>query len=103
MKLGWMVLAVFGQLGLAVFLFMAMAFMGGGLANGRNLKAWQVKVLDAALLAVPASCGLVIALLIRAYLKGHGPAAYLWQLMPLGGAALAGLYGAFLARVHSEG
>lgn len=88
MSIEWTVLGTFGQLLLAVLLFMLVAFSGGGLANGHRLGRAAMKVLDASLFVLPGTC--VLSTLIVWYLQwaGGGTDSYGWFALPLAATAL---------------
>lgn len=83
MSLTWTLLGSFGQMLLAVLLFMVAAFVGGGVASGSVLNKLQSGVLDLALLALPGTCVVSAVAVIWLHLHGGGPAAYGWYALPL--------------------
>lgn len=58
MSLGWVITGTLGQLVLGVFLFMLVAFSGGGIANGNTVRKFQLGVLDFSMPVLPISCAL---------------------------------------------
>jgi len=82
MKLLWVALAILFNCGLGMFLFMLVAFAGGGYANGGE-KRYLIKFFDMALLGLPALCAIAVVMLIVAYFAGWGPGHYWWAALPL--------------------
>ena len=73
MSLGWTLMGTVGQLMLAPFLFMLVAFSGGGLVSGRHFRPPQVRILDISLLALPGACALSAVIVL--YLHWDGSSA----------------------------
>lgn len=88
MSLGWTLLGTFGQLMLAYFLFMCVAFSAGGIASGRRLRKLQMQILDLAIFVLPGACVLSAGMVL--YLDRHGGSAmsYWRYVMPLAVTAL---------------
>ncbi|WP_374356615.1 hypothetical protein [Chitinimonas sp.] len=86
--------------GLSACLFMALAFLGGGLVNGRTLSRLDSAILTGATIAVPASALVGAAMVVRAYWLGASAWNYLWLATPLCGFALllAYVYGIMLRK-----
>jgi hypothetical protein len=100
MSIGWTLLGTFGQLMLAVFLFMLVAFSGGGLVNGGNFRRAQVRVLDLSALVLPGTCALSAAIVLFLHWQGAGATSYAWYALPLGATALYLIY--FRILVHQS-
>ena len=83
MSIGWVITGTFLQGCLALFLFMLVAFSGGGVANGRALRKFQLGILDRSLYLLPATCILSAAIVIYQYSSGGGLYSYWWYGLPL--------------------
>lgn len=83
MALGWIIFGTFGELTLALLFFMLAAFAGGGMANGQTLSRLAIRLLDGALLLLPASCLASAFVAIYGYLRNWGPQTYYVYLVPL--------------------
>lgn len=92
MSLGWVVAGTFGQGMLGMWMFMLVAFSGGGLANGDSLTKRQELFLNLAILALPASCAVSAVAVIYLYITDAGATAYWWYALPV---ALMVLYLAY--------
>lgn len=82
MSLAWTVLGTLGQMLLAYFLFMVVAFSGGGLVNGATLGKLQTLVLNLALFVLPGACVASAVVVIGLNIAGAGTRSYLWYLLP---------------------
>lgn len=80
------------QLMLAFFLFMLVAFSGGGVANGAALSKLQLGVLDFSLYALPASCLVSAGIVFYLYMRDAGPGSYWWHGLPVVATAVYVLY-----------
>ncbi|QRN94176.1 hypothetical protein JRI60_34220 [Archangium violaceum] len=84
MSLIGLLVSLFLQCCLGTWLFMVVAFSAGGLANGRTLPAWQTRMLDLSLLAVPASSAVVALGMLALYLAGSPWLSWWWNALPVG-------------------
>lgn len=84
---------------LAYLLFMLVVFWGAGLANGRNLARWQIRVLDLAMFAVPGSCVVLVLFLAVRYWREQPAPGWWWHLLPL--LAFAA-FAAFARSLHAK-
>lgn len=91
MSLGWVIAGTFGELMLALFLFMIAVFAGGGMANGNSLSKGQILLLDLSMLALPASAVISAAVMIYLYKTDAGTASYWWYTLPAAAVALYAL------------
>ena len=91
MSLGWVIAGTFGELMLAMFLFMMAVFAGGGMANGNELSERQILLLDLSMLALPASAVISAVVVIYLYNTDAGPLAYWWYALPAAAVALYAL------------
>ncbi len=98
MTFGWILLGTLGQLMLAYFLFMVVAFSAGGLVNGARLRKTELRILDLSIYLLPALCVLSAAIVIGLYLRGGSAACYGWYALPLAGAAWYVAYAVMLHR-----
>ncbi len=71
----------FGMILLAFMAFMAAAFSGSGLANGRNLNKETIQRLDRSMWLLPAIPIISMILLIVGYQKGWSAQTYWWCLL----------------------
>lgn len=83
MSLGWVIAGTFGQLMLGCFLFMVVAFSGGGIANGNTLSKLQHGILDFSIFALPLSCALSAGIVLYLYNTGANSSSYWWYGLPL--------------------
>jgi len=83
MSVGWVVLGTFAQGMLGMWLAMLAAFAGGGIANGNALSKGEIRLLDMALLALPASCAVSAIAVIYLYITDASAAAYWWYALPV--------------------
>lgn len=83
MSLIWVIVGSILQLMLALFLFMLVAFSGGGIANDGSLRKIQIGVLDLSLYALPASCFIGSGIVIYYYATGGSAYAYWWYVLPI--------------------
>jgi hypothetical protein len=83
MSLFWVVASVVAQLGLAMMLFLLVAFSGGGIANQDNVSRSVLLVIDVSLYVLPLLCLASAGLMIHGYLSGATARAYGWHLLPL--------------------
>jgi hypothetical protein len=83
MSFGWTLTGTILQLMLANFLFMLVAFSGGGLASGGSLGKRQLRILDLSLLLLPALCVLSACIVICLHWRGGGAMSYAWYALPL--------------------
>lgn len=88
MSFGWTLLGTFGQLMLAYFLFMVVAFSAGGVASESRLGKLQMKILDLSIFALPAACVLSAAMVLYLDWRGGSAMSYWWYAMPLAATAL---------------
>lgn len=103
MSIGWTLLGTFGQLMLAVCLFMLVAFSGGSLVNGNHFRPAQRKVLDLSLFVLPGTCALSAAMVLFLQWQGAGAKSYLWYALPLGTTTLYLIYFRKLVRQSRGG
>jgi hypothetical protein len=103
MSIGWTLLGTFGQLMLAVYLFMLVAFSAGGLVNGGDFRRAQVRVLDVSALVLPGTCLWSAAIVLVRHWQGAGAQSYAWYALPLGATALYLLYFRILVRQSRGG
>jgi hypothetical protein len=96
MSLGWVVAGTFGQGMLGMWMFMLVAFSGGGIANGNSLTKGQELFLDIAILALPASCAVSAIAVIYLYITDAGATAYWWYAMPVALMVLYCVYALYL-------
>ncbi|GAA5158389.1 hypothetical protein [Viridibacterium curvum] len=83
---------------LGYMLFMVVVFWGGGLANGRSLALWQIRVLDLFMFIVPgASFALGVVLVVRYALDLPAFSGW-WHLLPLMLFLIFAVYAARLPR-----
>lgn len=87
MSLVWVIIAVIGQFFIGGMLGMLAIFAGTG-ATDTPLSAWQMDVLMAAMFVLPGLAVVSAVLLIYGYNHQWSGSTYLWQLLPLAGAAL---------------
>jgi hypothetical protein len=83
MSLIWVILGSISQLCLSVFVFMLTAFMGGGIANGRDLSSLQSKIIDLSLFVLPCLCLISAGIVIYQYSNSGTSSAYWWYSMPI--------------------
>ena len=83
MSFFWMVVSVVAQLGLAMMLFLLVAFSGGGIANQDNVNKNVILVLDVSLYVLPLLCFISAGLMIHGYMSGASARTYWWHLLPL--------------------
>lgn len=88
MSFGWTVLGTIGQLMLANFLFMLVAFSAGGFVSGRQLGRLAMKILNLSLFALPGSCALAALIVLYLHWQGGSGASYWWYALPLAATAL---------------
>ena len=100
MSIVWTLPGTFGQLMLAVCLFMLVAFSAGGLVNGGDFRPAQVRVLDLSALVLPGTCLWSAAIVLVRHWQGAGAQSYAWYALPLGATALYLIYFSFL--VHQS-
>ncbi len=83
MKLWQVILGSFLCMGWSMFLFMFVAFAGGGAANGRELSRPAQILLDLSLLLLP-GCSLLGGVIVL-WQYGHGAdsGAFWWYALPL--------------------
>lgn len=98
MTFGWILLGTLGQLMLALFLFMLVAFSAGGLGAGARLGKTELRILNLSIYLLPALCVLSAAIVVGLYLRGGSAASYGWYALPLVGAALYIAYAVRLGR-----
>lgn len=84
MAITWVIIGSIGQLMVAMFLFMLVAFSAGGIANGNSLSKRQMSVLNLSIYALPATCLLSAGIVIYFYCTGASVIAFWWHLLPLG-------------------
>ena len=95
MSIGWTLLGTFGQLMLAYFLFMLVAFSAGGLVNGGRFRRIQVKILDLSLFVLPGTCALSAVIVLYLHWRGGSALSYGWHALPLVATVL------YLAYLHT--
>jgi hypothetical protein len=100
MSIGWTLLGTFGQLMLAVYLFMLVAFSAGGLVNGGHFRRAQVRVLELSLFVLPGTCALSTVIVLFLHWQGAGAPSYAWYALPLGATVLYLVY--FRILVHQS-
>jgi hypothetical protein len=100
MSIGWTLLGTFGQLMLACFLFMLVAFSAGGLVSGGRFRGLQVKVLDLSLLALPGTCALSAVIVLYLQWRGASALSYWWHALPVAATVLYLAY--FRILVHQS-
>ncbi|NWO05974.1 MAG: hypothetical protein HLX50_09830 [Alteromonadaceae bacterium] len=100
MSLTGVILGTVGQLMLAFILFMFSIFMGAGVANTAELQPWQLRVLDAAIYALPGVCVLTAAGVMAAYLAGASAQHYHWYWVSPG---IAALYVVWVSALSGQG
>ncbi|MDP3699597.1 MAG: hypothetical protein Q8R72_01680 [Hylemonella sp.] len=83
MSFFWMVLSVVAQLGLAMMLFLLVAFSGGGIANQDKVSKGVLLVIDVSLYVLPLLCFISAGLMVHAYLSGASARGFWWHLLPL--------------------
>lgn len=83
MSLFWVVFSVVAQLGLAMMLFLLVAFSGGGIANQDKVSESVILVLDVSLYVLPLLCVISAGLMIHGYLSGASARTYWWHLLPM--------------------
>ena len=83
MSFFWMVVSVVAQLGLAMMLFLLVAFSGGGIANQDNISKSVILVLDVSLYVLPLLCFISAGLMIQGYLSEASARTYWWHLLPI--------------------
>jgi hypothetical protein len=99
-SIGWTLLGTFGQLMLAYFLFMLVAFSAGGLVNGGRFRRVQVKVLDLSLFVLPGTCALSAAIVLYLHWRGGSALSYWWHALPIAATVLYLAY--FRILVHQS-
>jgi len=82
MSFGWTLAGTILQLMLANFLFMLVAFSGGGLASGNSLGKRRIGILNLSLFLLPALCALSACIVIWLHWRG-GAISYAWYALPL--------------------
>ena len=100
MSFGWTLAGTILQLMLANFLFMLVAFSGGGLANGGALGKRPLGVLNLSLFLLPASCVLSACIVIFLHWRGGGAMSYAWYALPLVATVFYVAYVTALSRRH---
>jgi hypothetical protein len=100
MSIGWTLLGTFGQLMLAFYLFMLVAFSAGGLVNGGNFRRAQTRLLDLSLFVLPGTCALSAVIVLFLHWHGATAKSYAWYALPLGAKALYLIY--FRILVHQS-
>jgi hypothetical protein len=98
MSFVWTLLGTIGQLMLAYFLFMLVAFSGGGVANGGELSRRQIAILDLSLLGLPALCVVSAVIVVGLHVRGAGARSYGWYAMPLAATVAYVIYVTVLGR-----
>lgn len=83
MSLFWVVVSVMAQLGLAMMLFLLVAFSGGGIANQDKVSKSVILALDVSLYVLPLLCFVSAGLIVYGYLSGASARTYWWHLLPL--------------------
>ncbi len=83
MSLFWLIVSVVAQLGLAMMLFLLVAFSGGGIANQEGVRRSVILVLDVALYVLPLLCLVSAGLMVHGYLSGASARTYGWHLLPV--------------------
>lgn len=94
----WTTLGTVAQLSLGMFLFMLAVFVGAGIANGKNLGAFDMGVLNASMFGLPGTCALSAGIVLLLHYRGSGPASYGWHALPVVVAVLYLLYAVTLSR-----
>lgn len=98
MTWGWTALGTFGEMLLAYFLFMAVAFSAGGLAHGTAPDKRQMLVPNLALFTLPGLCVASAGVVIGLDIAGAGAIAYGWYAAPLAAAVVYLAYAVALSR-----
>ncbi len=98
MSFGWTLAGTILQLMLANFLFMLVAFSGGGLASGGSLGKRRLGVLNLSLFLLPGLCVLSACIVIFLHWRGGGAISYAWYALPLVATAFYVVYVTVLSR-----
>ncbi len=83
MRLIWIILGTVFQLGLAMFLFVTVAFSSAGIANLSNLSKFHITILAASPFGLPLICISVAGIVIYLYTVNAGSVYYWLYLVPL--------------------
>jgi hypothetical protein len=83
MSWGWTIAGSIGELMLALFLFMLVAFSAGGLGGGRPLRRFELAALNLSIYLLPALCVASAGIVVGLQWFGGGAASYRWYALPL--------------------
>ena len=98
MSFGWTLAGTIMQLMLANFLFMLVAFSGGGLASGNSPGKRRIGILNLSLFLLPALCVSSACIVIWLHWRGGGAMSCAWYAMPLVATAFYVAYVTVLSR-----
>ena len=83
MSWGWTIAGSIGQLMLALFLFMVVAFSWGGLGERIPLRRLELATLNLSIYLLPTLCVASAGIVIGLQWFGGGAASYGWYALPL--------------------
>jgi len=98
-SLAWApLLGTFSEMMLAYFLFMVVAFSGGGLVNGASWGKLHTRLLNLAIYTLPGACMASAGIVIGLHVDGAGSSAYGRYALPLAAAVVYFAYVIVLTR-----